>query len=486
MINLFKNKTTTIIAIATLFILRVIWLWLSQHDLYGDEAQYWFWSKQFDFGYYSKPPFVAWIIGLTTSICGDSEFCTRIASPILHLGICFLVYRIARELFTKEIALYSSLTYFTLPAVFFSSGLISTDPVLLFFWSLTLLLFLKAARTKKLFYWIGTGIAAGAGMLSKYSMSLFLLSVILLLLLSNKYRPQLKNPKFWLSACIAFLVWLPNIIWNFQHGMVSFLHTADLAQGTKHHFNFLSFAKFFLAQFAVFGPILFAAYIYYICNIKRLWQTEADRTLILFSLPVLLVILSVAIFSRAHANWAAPAYIAATILVVRQLVRDEKFTLINASIFTHIVLGLILMAYTLLLNYGAIGLSSQTDIFKRVRGNKEVSEQLKHVYQEYPNAVFATDDRLSYAIFSYYTRNHHLKFEKWNPNKLVKDHFDMITDLNKYKDKNVILVTDYYSNKEQIKNYAVTVKELNEIKYHPYDGLDKKFKVFYLEHFKGY
>ena len=33
-------------------------------ELYPDEAQYWLWSRTLDFGYFSKPPMVAWTIRL--------------------------------------------------------------------------------------------------------------------------------------------------------------------------------------------------------------------------------------------------------------------------------------------------------------------------------------------------------------------------------------------------------------------------------------
>ena len=36
-----------------------------------DEAQYWGWSKDLAFGYYSKPPLLAWAIAAVTGVCGD-------------------------------------------------------------------------------------------------------------------------------------------------------------------------------------------------------------------------------------------------------------------------------------------------------------------------------------------------------------------------------------------------------------------------------
>ena len=45
-----------------LFLIKIIALNLTTFNLFGDEAQYWLWSKEIEFGYFSKPPFLAWII----------------------------------------------------------------------------------------------------------------------------------------------------------------------------------------------------------------------------------------------------------------------------------------------------------------------------------------------------------------------------------------------------------------------------------------
>ena len=53
-------------------LVKIIALVLTDFDLFGDEAQYWLWSKKLAFGYYSKPPFLAWIISFFTNFIGSS------------------------------------------------------------------------------------------------------------------------------------------------------------------------------------------------------------------------------------------------------------------------------------------------------------------------------------------------------------------------------------------------------------------------------
>ena len=66
-----------LIAVAVLTAYRFISVSALQLPLHYDEAQYLGWSLAPDFGYFSKPPMIAWVIGLARSVCGPSEACVR-------------------------------------------------------------------------------------------------------------------------------------------------------------------------------------------------------------------------------------------------------------------------------------------------------------------------------------------------------------------------------------------------------------------------
>ena len=53
-----------VIVLGAITIFRIAALYFNATDLFFDEAQYWSWSLQPDFGYYSKPPLIAWLIGV--------------------------------------------------------------------------------------------------------------------------------------------------------------------------------------------------------------------------------------------------------------------------------------------------------------------------------------------------------------------------------------------------------------------------------------
>ena len=56
-----------------LLAVRLVALKFNATDLFFDEAQYWSWSLEPAFGYYSKPPLIAWVIGAATAVCGRAN-----------------------------------------------------------------------------------------------------------------------------------------------------------------------------------------------------------------------------------------------------------------------------------------------------------------------------------------------------------------------------------------------------------------------------
>ena len=61
-----------VLLIIFLTAIKIYAVFSTTFSLFGDEAQYWLWSQDLDFGYLSKPPLIAWILYFYTSLFGDS------------------------------------------------------------------------------------------------------------------------------------------------------------------------------------------------------------------------------------------------------------------------------------------------------------------------------------------------------------------------------------------------------------------------------
>ena len=189
-----------LIVLVALTAIRIVGLYFSVVDLFMDEAQYWAWSRELAYGYFSKPPLLAWIIAATDQVCGNGEACVRLASPLLHLATGLLVYAIAKELYGRQTAAWAALAYGFGPGVVFSARIISTDVPLLLFWAVALLAYLKLLA-KPDWRWATTfGVAMGLGILAKYAMVYFLLGAGCAAWFDRDSREWLKRPQTWMRS----------------------------------------------------------------------------------------------------------------------------------------------------------------------------------------------------------------------------------------------------------------------------------------------
>lgn len=303
--NPYSLSTFLIIAIfIQLFRLAVLTYLMKDYSLYIDEVYYWGWAQSFELGYFSKPPMIAWLIMITTSIFGDGEVATKCGALIVYPITSTIIYLISIKLFKDEkIAFYSALSFLTIPAISMSSIIISTDVVLLLFWSLSIYFFLKALEKDELKTWLIAGFFAGCGLLSKYNMIFFLVSVALVFILNKDYRILFKNKNFYLSLVVAAIVFIPNLYWQYTHDFISFAHTREISQVEKELFHVDKMFEFLGAQLGVFGIVLFPVLLFLIFKLKTIFQDNSMKFLYLFVIPYFLFITTLSLLSRAFANW---------------------------------------------------------------------------------------------------------------------------------------------------------------------------------------
>ena len=128
------NNRLLFTAIFFLILLKVFAINFTNFDLFGDEAQYWLWSKDIDFGYFSKPPFLSWIIRVYTEILGSSFVSLKVLPSFVYLLIAWSIYNLfLNSGLNKKDSLAGCLIFLFIPAVSFSSFIISTDLFLLLF-----------------------------------------------------------------------------------------------------------------------------------------------------------------------------------------------------------------------------------------------------------------------------------------------------------------------------------------------------------------
>ncbi|MFV0368545.1 MAG: ArnT family glycosyltransferase [Hyphomicrobiaceae bacterium] len=416
------------VGLAALLGLRLIALTLNGTDLFFDEAQYWSWSQAPDFGYYSKPPLIAWIIRGATEVCGHGEACIRMPSPIIHTMTALVVFLIGRRLYGAMTGVFAALAFATLPGVSVSSGIISTDVPLLFFWALALYALTVMFDDKSWCPALLLGVALGGGLNAKYAMVWFVLCLAVYLVATPGKRWILKDARLWVAGAIGGAMILPNVLWNVSHKFATLSHTADNANWQGSLLNPAKALEFFGAQFGVFGPILFAGLLVIAWRAWREGLPAPDRILLSFALPVVIVITVQAFLSRAHANWAAVSYVSATLLVVATMVRDLDWAWLRRSMVLHAFILLALVVATTFA--GRIVLPGGASPFARTLGWEALVEATRAELDAarakgQPFAAVLADDRSVTAELLYYMRDEPTPVRAWKSSLVAKDHYQL-------------------------------------------------------------
>jgi len=320
-----------------LLLIRIVLICVSPLELYADEAQYWRWSTTLDWGYYSKPPMIAWVIRASTSMFGHGEVGVRLLAPVLHTIAATFLLLLARRMFGPKTALITTAAYLFMPGIVLSSTVISTDGVLFPFWCAALYLFWRLREgASGWIYTAGLGAAIGLGFLSKYAMLYFGLGLALTALIDAPSRAVIISWTGLKIASLASLILLPHIAWNAANSFQTFGHTVDNANLGSELFNLENLPTFIVDQMGVFGPVSFIGLIAGLTMMRRGRSDEIaskENWLACFIIPVLVIIAFQAVLSRAHANWAATAYPAACLFIASVFTRatDNKQPWLIAS-----------------------------------------------------------------------------------------------------------------------------------------------------------
>jgi 4-amino-4-deoxy-L-arabinose transferase-like glycosyltransferase len=398
----FRLAVTLILALAAA---RLIALFVTPLELYPDEAQYWAWSRDLAFGYFSKPPLIAWAIRATTAVGGDSEAWVRLSFGLFQAGATLLAFLIARQLYGPATGLAAAALYALAPGVQLSALVAATDAPLLFFLAASLLAYVRLLQGEgRVLSAALAGAALGFAFLSKYAALYALAGVALHLALSATARRAWSPVAIAAAAAALGVVIAPNLAWNFSHDLATVRHTADNADWAASRFNPLEALQFVASQFGVVGPIPFAALVIGAGLAWRKRLAEPDLLLACFILPPLLIVTAQAFISRANANWAAACVLPAVVLAAAWLMRWRAKGWITAAIATQALAAAAFLA--VVTQPGLADRLGASNGFKRARGWEETTTAiLDRAELEQGLTAIAVNNRFLFYALTYYGRD---------------------------------------------------------------------------------
>src|SRR5262245_36758284 len=442
-----------LLILLALTVIRLIGLAYSDVDLFFDESQYWAWSRELAFGYFSKPPLLAWLIAGAEAVCSAGEACIRAPAPLAYFGTALISYAIAKARYEGSTAVDAAILFAFGTGVAFSSRIISTDVPLLLFWAVALLSYVKLLQGGDWRWGVLLGVSFGLGMLAKYAMVYFVLGIAAAALIDRDARALLRSPSLWIAAAIGVALILPNVIWNAQNGFVTLTHTGHNIQGGGVTFNPMLGLEFLASQFAVFGPVTFSVLLIVLVRVTKPDVSRADRLMLCFAIPTLALVTATAFVTRANGNWAAAAFISANVLAAAVLVRLAAWRWIAVSIAIGVAVQVALMAGDANARRMSIPWLAKPDVYARTMGWRSLGDEVEKHARATGARTIAAEQRDTVASLLYYQRDSGRVVLSWPTAAIANHHFDLTRRLTAAAPDPVLFVSGCPSTERLARQY---------------------------------
>jgi len=189
----------------------------NRYGYFRDEFNYIACGDHLGWGYVDQPPLIPFLIHVCRAVLGDSlrsiRFIPALASSLLVVQAAL----ISRELGGKRFALLLTAVTVAIAPQYLSNGsLLGTNCLEPNLWMGCAHFVILAIKREDPRYWLWFGVIAGLGMEEKYSIALFGFGIVVGLLLTEQRRAFL-NQWIWLGGAAAFLIFLPNLLWNIHY-----------------------------------------------------------------------------------------------------------------------------------------------------------------------------------------------------------------------------------------------------------------------------
>jgi 4-amino-4-deoxy-L-arabinose transferase-like glycosyltransferase len=428
-------------ALAVLTVGRLLYLLVQPLDLVGDEAYYWDWGRHPAWGYFSKPPLIAWLMVLVTHIGGANALAIRIAALVLGTGTLILARQLARDIYGSEPAFWAVAAMALTPGNTASNFIFTIDAPLLFFWCASLLCLWRACLPgpHRLLWALLLVPATGLGLLSKQMMIVFPLLALVFFATDRELRRRLARPWPWLGLAAALAFLAPVLVWNSRHDWITFTHTAHHFAGRSWHplemaSRLLAFAG---GQMGLTSPILWVLLIalFVTCTAAFLRLRRPERFLFLFSGPAIMVMLLMTLRQRMNGNWAAVFYPAGFILLAGWAEgRFQAGTLsprLRRWFRPGIAVGaaLALVAYLLPFVIPHTGLAgTDLDPTRRLRGWSALGTEIGRVHAAMPDPrrtfIVTLGHRYTTSQLAFYTPSHPPVY-RWANRRIITTQYEL-------------------------------------------------------------
>jgi len=313
----------------------------NRYGYFGDEMYHMACGEHLQWGYVDQPPLIALFAWLTRHLFGTSLFAIHVFPAFASFVLVWMTGLLARELGGDRFAQGLAALCCGCAGVYLVLGHLFTmnvfEPLL---WMGCAYVVIRIVKTGNQQLWLWFGVLAGIGLENKYSMGVFGFAVVVGLLLTGE-RKAFARPWIWIAGCIAFLIFLPNLLWNVQHNFPFLELMRNIkASGRDTVFTPLGYLK---AQMMLLTPVtlpvwvLGALYFFF-------WQTAKPFRVLGWTFVTVIAVLILAHGKDYYASPVFPMMFAGGAIAIEQLSRRRGLRWLGPALMAFIVIGAVAFA----------------------------------------------------------------------------------------------------------------------------------------------
>ena len=239
-----KNSSTSnawqgdLLVLLLLASARLIFHLLTNHE-YGfhrdelgtlEEARFLAW------GYVAYPPVTPLLVRTAWEWFGPSPTGVRVFSALAQSAVMVLTGLMARDLGGSRWAqVVAALAVAAAPLSMLMGAMTQYVSFDYLWWVLAAFFLIRLLKSDNPRWWLAVGATLGIGMMTKYTMGFLVVAIVAGVLLTPTRR-YLRSPWLWGGTTLSLLIFLPNLIWQVQHGFISLdflssIHARDVQWG---------------------------------------------------------------------------------------------------------------------------------------------------------------------------------------------------------------------------------------------------------------
>ena len=195
---------------------------INHYGFFRDELYYMACGEHLAWGYVDQPPLIALVAWIARHLFGSSLFAIRLLPAITGAAVVFITGCLAREFGGGRFAQFLSATAILLaPAYLAFDTFFSMNAFEPLFWMLCAWIAVHIVKGATPKWWLAFGVVAGFGLENKHTMLVFGFAIVAGLLLAGEWE-LFRSKWIWMGGLIALAIFVPNLIWESQHGWPQF------------------------------------------------------------------------------------------------------------------------------------------------------------------------------------------------------------------------------------------------------------------------